>query len=128
MRQPLLCTLILTIYFTYSFAAPNAEPRLLTCKKCLANDTACRDTCVGYYCYKIEIEGAAKKAVKRGCLNDTDALSRVNECTLRKSQVGGLILAENVCICTSDRCNSSSNRFLSAMTYALLTALFGILL
>ncbi|EYB98271.1 hypothetical protein Y032_0132g1685 [Ancylostoma ceylanicum] len=127
MRHSLLCTLLLTIYFTHSFAASNTEPRLLTCMKCLGNDTACRNTCAGYYCYKIEIEGAAKKAVKRGCLNDTDALSRVNECTLRKSQVGGLILAENVCICTSDRCNSSSNRFLTTVTYALLTALFGIL-
>lgn len=42
---------------TATFLIFFSEPRLLTCMKCLGNDTACRNTCVGYYCYKIEIQG-----------------------------------------------------------------------
>ncbi|KAK6056782.1 activin types I and II receptor domain protein [Cooperia oncophora] len=83
--------------------------KLLTCVKCLGNETLCRDTCKGYYCYKSVMEAPAAKPVKRGCLNGTDALSRVNECTLRDSVIGRLRIVENLCICTSDRCNSASN-------------------
>ncbi|KHJ99528.1 hypothetical protein OESDEN_00464 [Oesophagostomum dentatum] len=129
MQRPAFCILLFSIYFIYSCAAAkSSERKLLTCVKCLGNDTACRNTCVGYYCYKYEIEGHAQKPVKRGCLNDTDPLSRVNECTLRESPVGGLIVVENFCICTSDRCNSSSKPFYSALTCLLLMTFFAYIL
>ncbi|KAJ1355218.1 hypothetical protein KIN20_012540 [Parelaphostrongylus tenuis] len=79
------------------------DQKLLTCFKCLGNDTECRDICTGYYCYKYEIKGHMSGPVKKGCLNATDALSKVDECTLRNTTIGKLSVAENFCLCTTDR-------------------------
>ncbi|PIO73300.1 activin types I and II receptor domain protein [Teladorsagia circumcincta] len=96
--------------------------KLLTCVKCLGNETLCRDTCKGYYCYKYEMEAPTAKPVKRGCLNDTDPLSRVNECSLRSHEIGRLRVVENFCICTSDRCNSASNYvIISGLCFSLIS-------
>ncbi|WKY14135.1 hypothetical protein Q1695_000020 [Nippostrongylus brasiliensis] len=82
---------------------------LLKCVKCLGNETTCQDTCVGYYCYKFEMLGRSKNPVKRGCLNETGPLSKVNECSLRNHEIGRLVIVEDFCICTKHLCNSCAN-------------------
>ncbi|CAJ0610341.1 unnamed protein product [Cylicocyclus nassatus] len=122
MPRPCIAVFLL-LAFAYSLAIKHTDRKLLTCMKCLGNDTACRNTCTGYYCYKFEMKGQAQHPIKRGCLNDTDALSRVNECTLRENSIGGLVVVENVCICTSDMCNSSTKGFYSSLMYMFLAIL-----
>ncbi|KAK6759527.1 hypothetical protein RB195_021235 [Necator americanus] len=121
----LVFPILLFTYFAYFVAAKNNGRKLLTCVKCLGNDTACQDICPGYFCYKSEIHGHSMKLVKRGCLNNTDPLSRVNECTLRENHVGGLIITENFCICTSDRCNLSSVHY-AALIYLFVALISGL--
>ncbi|KAK6014575.1 hypothetical protein OSTOST_20038 [Ostertagia ostertagi] len=102
-----------------------SDMKLLTCVKCLGNETLCRDTCKGYYCYKYEMQA---KPVKRGCLNDTDPLSRVNECSLRSHEIGRLRVVENFCICTSDRCNIAPNYMIFSVLCTTLISLSRVML
>ncbi|KAK5980297.1 Activin types I and II receptor domain protein, partial [Trichostrongylus colubriformis] len=99
--------------------------KLLICADCLGNETLCRDTCLGFYCYKYEVEGPTGKCVKRGCLNNSDPLAKVNECSPPTSEIGRL--QEKFIICRPDLCNNSPSHFFFSVVCFILFSLIRII-
>ncbi|CAJ0566689.1 unnamed protein product, partial [Mesorhabditis spiculigera] len=110
--------LAITLAQKRAVAAPPGVP-LISCFRCLSTEPRCTRTCVGRYCYKLELriedaDGQPGKIpkVKSGCTNSTDAGLEVGDdgiCQTQGSSLPGSSTkkSETMCLCQTEKCNSS---------------------
>ncbi|CAD6189085.1 unnamed protein product [Caenorhabditis auriculariae] len=105
---------------------PESDSQLFTCLKCTGLRNC--DICRGRFCYKmVALDDDNTNLIKRGCLNGTDVLSKVGECSERFEKTTGSIIHEKICICADrDRCNSVEMD--GTHVYVLVSLFFAVLL